>query len=42
MSGYAEEALVGGPEMAGSLLIEKPFAIDTLARRVRDVLDGDG
>ena len=39
MSGYAEESLVGGPMVAGSALIEKPFAIDALARRVREELE---
>jgi PAS domain S-box-containing protein len=39
MSGYAEEALVGGPAVGGSALIEKPFAIDVLARRVREELE---
>jgi CheY-like chemotaxis protein len=36
MSGYAEEALVG---RADSALIEKPFAVDALARRVRETLE---
>ncbi len=39
MSGYAEEALVGRPVLAGSALIEKPFAVDALARRVRETLE---
>jgi PAS domain S-box-containing protein len=39
MSGYAEEALVGGPAITASTLIEKPFAIDALARRVREELE---
>jgi CheY-like chemotaxis protein len=39
MSGYAEEALVGGPGVGGSALIEKPFAIDALASRVREELE---
>ena len=39
MSGYAEEALGGGPGVGGSALIEKPFAIDALARRVREMLE---
>ena len=39
MSGYAEEALVGQPAFAGSALIEKPFAVDALARRVRETLE---
>jgi two-component system cell cycle sensor histidine kinase/response regulator CckA len=39
MSGYAEEALVGGPADGGGALIEKPFAIDALARRVREELE---
>jgi CheY-like chemotaxis protein len=39
MSGYAEEALVGRPALAESALIEKPFAVDVLARRVREALE---
>jgi two-component system cell cycle sensor histidine kinase/response regulator CckA len=39
MSGYAEEALVGRPGLAESALIEKPFAVDVLARRVREALE---
>ena len=39
MSGYAEEALVGRPAFAGNALIEKPFAVDALARRVRETLE---
>ena len=39
MSGYAEETLVGMPAPAGHALIEKPFAVDALARRVRETLD---
>jgi PAS domain S-box-containing protein len=39
MSGYAEEALVGRPAIAGNALIEKPFAVDALAQRVRSTLE---
>jgi PAS domain S-box-containing protein len=39
MSGYAEEALGGGPAVGGAALIEKPFAIEALARRVREMLE---
>ena len=39
MSGYAEEALVGRPALAGHTLIEKPFAVDALARHVREALE---
>jgi two-component system, cell cycle sensor histidine kinase and response regulator CckA len=39
MSGYAEEALVGRPALAGHTLIEKPFAVDALTRHVREALD---
>ena len=39
MSGYTEETLVGRPAPAGHALIEKPFAVDALARRVRETLD---
>ena len=41
MSGYAEEALGAGAAVGGAL-IEKPFAIDALARRVREVLEPTG
>jgi PAS domain S-box-containing protein len=39
MSGYAEDALVGRAQIAGNALIEKPFAIDALTRRVRETLE---
>jgi two-component system cell cycle sensor histidine kinase/response regulator CckA len=39
MSGYAEEAPVGNPKVRGGPLIEKPFAIDVLTRRVREELE---
>ncbi len=39
MSGYAEETLVGRPALSEHALIEKPFAVDALARRVREALD---
>ena len=39
MSGYAEETLVGLPALSEHALIEKPFAVDALARRVREALD---
>jgi CheY-like chemotaxis protein len=39
MSGYAEEALVGRATINGTALIEKPFAIDALTRRVRETLE---
>jgi two-component system, cell cycle sensor histidine kinase and response regulator CckA len=39
MSGYAEEVLVGPPALAASALIQKPFAVDALARRVREMLE---
>ena len=39
MSGYAGETVVGMPAPAGHALIEKPFAVDALARRVREALD---
>jgi CheY-like chemotaxis protein len=41
MSGYTDEAIVGlGMLAADTTFIEKPFAPDDLARKVRDVLDG--
>ena len=39
MSGYAEEALVGRATLADHPLIEKPFAVDALTRRVRETLE---
>ena len=39
MSGYAEESLVGRSAVSEHALIEKPFAVDALTRRVREVLD---
>ena len=39
MSGYAEETLVGLPALSEHALIEKPFAVDALIRRVREALD---
>ena len=39
MSGYADEALLGVAAFDESALIEKPFAVDALARRVREALD---
>ncbi|HEV2362589.1 MAG TPA: PAS domain-containing protein [Caulobacteraceae bacterium] len=39
-SGYARDALVeGGRLVAGVRLLPKPFTIETLSRRVRDLLD---
>jgi CheY-like chemotaxis protein len=39
MSGYAEETLVGRAALADHPLIEKPFAVDALTRRVREALE---
>ena len=39
MSGYAEETLVGRPAFSEHPLIEKPFAVEALTRRVREALD---
>ena len=39
MSGYADGALLGDAATDESALIEKPFAVDALARRVRDALE---
>ncbi len=38
MSGYAEEALLGQPAFAARV-VEKPFAVDTLALRIREALE---
>ena len=39
MSGYADEALLGVAAFDENALIEKPFAVDVLARRVREALE---
>ena len=39
VSGYADEELLGAAAFDESPLIEKPFAVDALARRVREALD---
>ena len=39
MSGCAEEVLVGRPAVSEHSLIEKPFAVDAHARRVREALE---
>ncbi len=39
MSGYADEALLGPSAIAHDALIEKPFAVDNLTRRVREALE---
>jgi CheY-like chemotaxis protein len=41
MSGYAERALTSnGSIPAGTGYLEKPFTVETLTRRLREVLDG--
>jgi hypothetical protein len=39
MSGYTEDAIVHHGIMKGFHLLEKPFTMDALARKVRAVLD---
>jgi FixJ family two-component response regulator len=40
-SGYTDDAMVRqGVLTAGVAFLQKPFVPDTLARKVRDVLDG--
>ena len=40
MSGYAERALISnGAVPLGTGYLEKPFTVETLMRRVREVLD---
>jgi two-component SAPR family response regulator len=40
MSGYAEHAVVHRELVAGVAFLQKPFTPDSLARKVREVLDG--
>jgi hypothetical protein len=43
MSGYTDDVIADhGVLDAGMAFIQKPFAPDVLARKVRDVLDGRG
>jgi hypothetical protein len=43
MSGYTDDAIVHqGVLDPGASFIAKPFAQEALARKVREVLDGDG
>ena len=39
MSGYADEALLGPSAIGYDTLIEKPFAVESLTRRVREALE---
>jgi hypothetical protein len=40
MSGYTDDAIVQhGVLAAGTALVKKPFTLDALARKVREVLD---
>ncbi len=39
MSGYADEALLGAAALDERALIEKPFAVEALVRRVREALE---
>ena len=39
MSGYADEALGHGVLQPGTFLLQKPFKVDALGRKVREVLD---
>jgi DNA-binding response OmpR family regulator len=40
VSGYADEA-IGDPRVlaAGAAFLQKPFSLDTLLRKVREILD---
>ena len=43
MSGYTDDAVIRrGVLEAGMAFIQKPFGAENLARRVREVLDGQG
>jgi len=43
MSGYTDEAVVRhGLLEAGTAFVQKPFAFDSLARRIREILDETG
>jgi YesN/AraC family two-component response regulator len=39
MSGYADRAITGNGTATGTGFVEKPFTVDTLMRRLREVLD---
>jgi hypothetical protein len=39
MSGYAEPSISGGQE-GGAPVLQKPFLLDALAHKIRELLDG--
>jgi hypothetical protein len=42
VSGHVDRALFDGPaSAAGAVFLQKPFLPETLARKVREVLDAD-
>jgi hypothetical protein len=43
MSGYAQQAAVSNGELStGAPILEKPFALEALSKKVREILDIDG
>jgi hypothetical protein len=41
ITGYAENAVVGAGHLdPGMQIITKPFSIDALAQKIRDMIDG--
>jgi two-component SAPR family response regulator len=43
ITGYAENAIIGNGQLApGMQLLTKPFTLDTLGRRIRDMISDAG
>ena len=41
ITGYAENAVVGNGQLeSGMAVLTKPFAIDDLSRRIREMIEG--
>jgi DNA-binding response OmpR family regulator len=41
MSGYSDDAMLRHGVEAGSQFLQKPFSIDALASKIREVLEAD-